>query len=252
MTKYLTLLVFLLPILSCVSCSDIPPAKEVFYLKEVNGLSGAKEIVYDFDGVLACDSSFMDDCVFCRQQQVGNSDVFYAVLPETNYVGLYNEGLGIRLFQYQQYLPTGIETSANPMVAFGEIRKQKFKAVCGELRLSLKGHDTVTALRFTDNDTLDRLWGDFVVRNVGEENQQIFALASSNGNNEVWLDCHKGVALSEDTAKVFKVMLPPGAFYRGFSMDAFCGDSLSYHIGTKNDCSIGRGKIISMPEITIP
>lgn len=242
----------LLPLLFCVSCIENAPSKDVFYLNDESAEGHGKRVVYDFDGELASDSALWENYAFCRQQQLNESDVYYAVFPESNYVDLYNGGLGVRLFQHQQYLPSGIETLANPMVAFGKIKKQKFMAVCGELRLSLKGHDTVTALRFTDNDTLDRLWGDFIVQNVGTEGQQIFALASSNGNNEVWLDCYEGVVLSEDTTTIFKVMLPPGAFYRGFTMDAFCGDSLFCHIGTENDCSIGRGKIISMPEITIP
>ena len=237
--------------LFCISCGKIPSAKDVFYLYDNSAEGQRNHIVYDFDGVLANDSALREDYVFCRQQKL-KGNVYYAVFPETNYVGICNGELEIRLFQHQQYMPSGIETSAKPLVALGEIKEQIFSHTCGSLQVSLRGRDTIMALRFTDNDTLDRLWGDYVVRNVGNEDQQLLALASSEGSNEVWLDCEEGVVLSDDTATTFTIMVPPGAFYRGFAMDVFSGDSLLYHIATENNCKISRGKMLRMPEIAIP
>lgn len=245
------LFAFLLSMLLCASCSDSPTMKEVFCLENdtVNDQRG--RVVHDFDGKLANDSAFSDGYAFCRQQQLKDSDFYYAVFPESNYVGLLNGELVIRLFQHQQYIPSDIEASAKPSVALGKIKKQKFNTVCGGIQVLLKGHGTVTALRFTDNDTIDRLWGNYVVRRIGEENQQLLALPSSEGNNEVWLDCAEGVVLSDDTAKFFTVMLPEGAFYRGFAMDVFGIDSLLYHVATEKDCKISRGKLLRMPELVI-
>lgn len=246
------LVALLLPIFYCASCNESPNMKKILYV-DIDSVGNQKRrIEFDFNGELANDSSFSRDYVFCRQQQCKDLDIYYAVFPESNYVGLNRGELEIRLFQHQKYKPSGIDVSASPLVALGRIRKQKFSGVCGGLQISLKGHGTVTALRFTDNDSLDKLWGNYVVRHLGEENQQLFALSSSDGDNEVWLDSPDGITLSEDTAKAFTVMLPAGAFYRGFALDVFGCDSLLYHIATESNCKIRRGKTIKMPEIIIP
>lgn len=244
-------LALLLPLLFCVSCNENPNMKKFFYPENDSADVRNDYLVFDFDGELANDSTLSQGYVFCRQQQL-KDDIYYAVFPEANYVGLLDGELKISLFQHQQYKPSGIDASARPMVALDRIRDQKFSNVCGALVVSLKGHEMVTALRFADNDTLDRLWGNFVVRYVGREDQYLLALLSSEGNNEVWLDCPDGVTLSDDTATTFTIMLPEGAFYRGFSMDVFCGDSLLHHVATDNDCSIKRGFVLKMPEIAIP
>ena len=248
MMRKVFLVALLLPMLLCISCSDIPTMKEVFYYEND---SAAVHIINDFTGELANDSLLSPDCIVCRQQQL-KDDIYYAVSPEANFVGLYEGELAIKLFQHQHYLSTGIEASAMPRVALGPIGFQRFSYVGGGLQVCLSGHDTVTALRFTDNDTLDRVWGNYVVRRIGEKQQQLLAMPSEEGGNEVWLDCPEGVALSNDTATTFTIMLPVGAFYRGFAMDVFSGDSLLYHIATENNCKISRGKILRMPEIAIP
>ena len=244
-------LALLLPLLFCVSCSEKAPSKDVFYLNNDSAGGHGKQVVYDFNGELASDSALWEDYAFCRQQQAEGSDCYFAVFPEENYVGFCNGNPTIRLFQHQQYLPTGIGLPACPKVAFGKLKEQEFSNVCGGLQVLLKGNATVTALRFTDNDTIDRLWGNYAVRHIGMEDQQLLALSSSEGNNEVWLDCPEGVALSNDTAKAFTVMLPSGAFYRGFAMDVFCGDSVLYHIATEKCNTIVRGKMHRMSELVI-
>ena len=243
--------VLLLTILTLLSCSEKTPSKDVFYLNSDSAGGHGNHVFYDFDGTLAQDSSLSQEYVFCRRQQVEGSDYYFAVFPEENFVGFCCGDLAIRLFQHQQYLPSGIDLSARPKVAFGKRRLKKFSGVCGSFQVLLKGNATVTALRFTDNDSSDRLWGNYVVRHIGMEDQQLLALSSSEGNNEVWLDCPEGVALSNDTAKCFTVMLPPGAFYRGFAMDVFCGDSLLCHVATEKCCMIIRGKIRRMSEFVI-
>lgn len=252
MMKKMLLVAFLLPILFGVSCSEKAPMKEVFYMENDSIGYLCDSILFDFNGEVAKDSSFSQGYVFCLQQQLEGTDAFYAVFPETNYEGLYNGELVIKLFQHQRYLPSDFEASAKPFVAFGQIRNQKFRCVCGGLQVLLKGHATVTALRFTDNDTIDRLWGNYVVRNIGKENQQLLAVPSSDGDNEIWLDCPEGVMLSEDTAKAFTVMLPPGAMYRGFTMDVYCKDSLLYHAVAEMNCRIKHDTIFRMHEIVIP
>lgn len=241
----------LLAVLMLLSCSEKAPSKDVLYLN--NNLVGENEkhVICDFDGMLAHDSLFSQEYAFCRQQQVEDSDCYFAVFPKENYVGVYDEILAIRLFQHQQYLPSGVDLPAHPAVAYGRLRQQKFISVCGSLQVLLKGDATVTALRLTDNDSIDRLWGNYDVYNIGTEDQELLAQAESEGNNEVWLDCPEGVALSNDTAKVFTVMLPPGALYRGFSMDVFCGDSVLCHVATEKCNTIVRGKIHKMSEIVI-
>ena len=251
MLKKLFSVTLLLTNLMLLSCSEKAPSKDVFYLNNDSAGGHGKQVVFDFDGMLARDSSFSQEYAFCRQQKVEGSDYYFAVMPEENYVGFCNGNPTIRLFQHQQYLPSGIDLPARPTVACGKLREQKFSSVCGGLQVLLKGNATVTALRFTDNDTIDRLWGNYVVRHIGKEDQQLLALSSSEGNNEVWLDCPEGVALSNDTAKLFTVMLPPGAFYRGFAMDVFCGDSVLYHVATESDNTIVRGKMRRMSEIVI-
>ena len=251
MLKKLFPVTLLLTILTLHSCSEKAPLKDVFYLNNESAEGHGKRVVFDFDGTLAQDSSFSQEYAFCRQQQVEGSKCYFAVMPEENYVGFCNGNPAIRLFQHQQYLPSGIDLPARPKVAFGEFSQQEFCNVCGGLQVLLKGDATVTALRFTDNDSIDRLWGNYVVRHIGMEDQQLLALSSSEGNNEVWLDCSEGVALSNDTAKAFTVMLPSGAFYRGFSMDVFCGDSVLYHVVTESDNTIVRGKMRRMSELVI-
>lgn len=206
---------------------------------------------YDLNGELAEKGFQMENVVLCREQHDEGTDCYYAVFPEENYVDLHDYGLEIRLPQYQCH-GRGIITAAyNPLVSYGVIREQRHRHVNGGMEVRLRGNARITAIRFTDNDTLNRLWGNFVVRRVGSEKQCLLSPPWSDGNNEIWLNYPDGVLLSPDSTSLFSVMLPPGAFYRGFSMDVFCGDSLLYHVATEKDCTIRRNVVMKMPVMEI-
>lgn len=232
-----------------VACNESSPYYGVFHYP--SKAADAKIKLYDFNGEISAKGVRVENAVLCRQQESQYEDVYYAVFPGGNYVGLHDGELEIRLPQHQRYLPCGVDDACNPKVAFEKIKRQKYKHVNGGIRFGLKGDAFVTALRFADNDTLDRLWGNFVVRNPGSESQQVFALSSDEGDNMVWLDCGEGLQLSPDTATVFSVMLPPGAFYRGFSMDVFSGDSLLYHAESECPNAIIGDCIIQMPTLNV-
>ncbi len=207
--------------------------------------------MHDFNGEMTECPDMMKDSSFCYQHQVEGSDYYFAVYPKESYVGVRNGELEIRLLQHQAYSQES-EPKYNPEVAFERLSQQEFKHVNGLMKVGLTGNAMVTALRFSDNDTLARLWGNFIVRHPGTDDQQILALSSSEGNNEVWVDCLNGVRLSSDSSTYFVVALPPGAFYRGFALDVFNGDSLLFHIVTKEENSIQRAKMLPMPTIKIP
>lgn len=246
-------ILWILPFLSVflASCGGASIDKVFFAQTDSLSVSG-KSILYDFNGEISAKGPVPDGFVLCRQQQLENTDCCFAVLPEDNYVGIRSGELEIRLLQHQVFQDKENNLSCNPMVYFGKPRQQKLQHVNGGLAIDMKGNAVVTALRFADNDTLDRLWGNFIVRQIGTENQRLLALSSSEGDNTVWIDCPLGVQLSPDNITSFVAMLPPGAFYRGFSLDVFSGDSLIYHIATEHALSIERGKTIRMPAIEIP
>lgn len=245
--------ILILSVLLFSSCKEGSPNYDEFHYDEVSGVT--KEIgcpiLHCFNGERLGFDSVPEGFAVCRQQQFGDTKAYYAVFPEENYVGLQDGELVIRLFQHQRRYPAYETYRSAPAVAFGWIKHQKLTRVNGGVRVLLKGKAKVTALRFTDNDTLNMLWGNFVVHHPGKDNQQLEALAHSEGGNVVWIDCREGVQLSPDTATEFDVMLPPGAFHRGFSMDVFSGDSIVFQITSQKPKHIRPGKLQKMPAIDI-
>lgn len=233
------------------SCGDGSSGEDVFHYAENTKMVNDKLMIYDYNGEISEERGVDSGIVLCLQQNIAGTNLFCAVLPEENYVATHGCDVEIRLFQHQMFAYGNMDSRYNPQVAFGRKDQQKLKYVNGGLRVGLVGDAFVTALRFTDNDTLDKIWGNYIIKDIGTENQQIFALSTSEGDNVVWTDCPEGVQLSPDSATYFTVKVPPGAFYRGFALDVFSGDSLISHLSTNDNVNLHAGKILVMPVVEI-
>lgn len=245
----LMLLPFLLLFLA--SCQENSSLHDVFHYAEETKMVNGNLMVYDYNGVISENGGIDSGFVLCRQQNIAGTNLFCAVLPEESYVAMHGCDVEIKLLQHQRYDSADADPRYNPQVAFGRKEQQKLKYVNGGVKVGLLGDALVTALRFTDNDTLNKIWGNYIIRDIGTEDQRIYALSSSIGDNIVWCDCPDGVHLSHDNAVYFTVKVPPGAFYKGFCLDVFSGDSLISHLSTKKSVPITPGKILQIPAVEI-
>lgn len=238
-------------LLFLTSCGESPSCEDVFHYAEDTKMVNGNLMIYDYNGEIFEERGADSGIVLCRQQNIAGTNLYCAVLPEENYVAMHGCDVEIRLFQHQEFAYGNMDSRYNPQVAFGRKDQQKLRYVNGGIRLGLVGDVLVTALRFTDNDTMNKIWGNYVVKNWGTDAERIFALSSSEGDNVLWLDCPEGVQLSPDSATDFTVKVPPGAFYRGFELDVFSGGSLISHLSTSDSVNVHFGKILLMPVVEI-
>ena len=234
-----------------VSCEDNSSLHDVFHCAEETKVVKGNLMIYDYDGEISEAGNVDSGFVLCRQQNIAGTDLFCAVFPDDNYVTMHGCDVEIKLFQHQIQTFGDMDPRYNPQVAFGTKKQQKLEFVNGGVKVGLLGDAKVSALRFVDNDTLDKLWGNYIIKDLGTENQKVFALSASEGDNVVLADCPDGVQLSRDSATYFTVKVPPGAFYRGFGLDVFCGDSLISHLSTEKNINLVSGKILLMPVVEI-
>lgn len=240
-------MIFLLLLLFLASCGENFSKHDMLHYAEDTKMVNGNLMIYDYNGEIFEARGADSGIVLCRQQNIAGTNLYCAVLPEENYVAMHGCDVEIRLYQHQIQTSSEMDSRYNPQVTFGRKDQQKLEYVNGGVRVGLLGDAFVTAVRFTDNDTLNKLWGNYLIKDMWTDSRRIFALSTSEGDNVVWADYPEGVQLSHDSATYFTVKVPPGAFYRGFGLDVFCGDSLISHLSTKESVTIESGKILLIP-----
>ena len=141
----------------------------------------------------------------------------------TSYLAIYpwdqagkadNGSISITLPQEQEYVADSFAPNSYPMIASGTAAGLAFRNLCSILKVSILGHQAVTALEFRPNDSAAMVSGPAMASLVDGMPQLTL---SADGNNSVVLNV-PGVLLSEDTATDFYLVLPPGTYKGGFTV----------------------------------
>jgi hypothetical protein len=157
---------------------------------------------------------------------------YLAFYPWSNAGKADKESISITLPQEQEYVADTFAPDSYPMIASGTAAGLSFRNLCSILRISMTGHQAVTALEFLPSDPAAVVSGPATARLVDGTPQLTM---SADGNNRVVLNV-PGVVLREDTATDFYLVLPPATYKGGFtvrvhtsggSMDKVCGEDFT-------------------------
>lgn len=160
----------------------------------------------------------------------------------------YNDGIiTLSLPEAQTYVAGTFADGVMPCVAYSNKTVFSFSHVYGVIKFSFKGEGTVDNIKITDKNN-KKLNGTFTVKPA----ESAIATYSTGGTTAVTLNCGtSGVALNTGTAKDFWIVVPAGAFDKGFEAIVVSKDGKLAKVGSKSGQTIVRGGILSMPELTI-
>lgn len=159
---------------------------------------------------------------------------------------------GISLPQTQEYVAGGFGNGTYPMVAVTqslEDHSLNFKNLLGAIQLQLKGDQTVRSISIAGNDQ-ESVWG-LISVTVYTDGTTPAAKAKNYGSVTRILDCGDGVALNEDTATDFMIVLPPVVFNKGFTVTVTDIQENTYTLKTTLPNAVLRSSVLRMPAVTL-
>lgn len=130
--------------------------------------------------------------------------------------GWKNNVLTLELPDVQLYKEGSFGEDAYPMVAYSTTNDLSFKNLCAVLKVSMTGESMVQSIRFVSHDDKMSVSGKGTVKmDYSAEPELVMA---EGGRNEVKLQCD-GVQLNKDIPTEFFIVIPPGTYKRGFSLE---------------------------------
>lgn len=166
-----------------------------------------------------------------------SAKAYYAFYPNIEGLKIESNAFVSSLPERQKYEKGNLAGSLFPMFGYGTTNSLKFKNLCGVLVLNLKGSVTVSSIIFSS--TLP-VTGDYSVSFTPDTPS---IKMSSAGPKSLTLDCGTGVALSQDAATVFYIVLPP-AVYPTFSVKVVASNGETM---TKNSKSLSIVRSLFTP-----
>ena len=130
--------------------------------------------------------------------------------------GLQGKVLNLNLPSVQSYKEGTFADGSFPMVAVSDSDELNFKNLCSVLRVSMTGEVAVKSIRFVANDGWMPVSGKATVRTDFVDEPEL--VMSDDGPNAVTLDCGY-VLLDLDKATEFFIVIPPGTYRGGFSIE---------------------------------
>ena len=126
-------------------------------------------------------------------------------------------------------------------------KKLKFRNVSGAIRLKVKGKQTITAVVIS-GEAGEIIAGKATVTAYADGSAPMVG-EFEDGSGSVTLNCGEGVQLSQSVATEFIIALPPTTFSQGFTVTLFSADGKTSEHSTDKSNTVGRSKILNMPEI---
>lgn len=161
--------------------------------------------------------------------------------------GLRGKELNLQLPETQTYVAGKFDKNAFPMVAVSSNTESlSFKNLGAVLCLSLTGSATVSSIRLVASDASKRLSG---AARVKTDFSGAPALEmQSEAKAAVTLTCKSGVALSETAPVKFYVVLPPGSYRGGFSLEVTTYTG-TVTLSLEEDIILERSRVVSTPTL---
>ena len=130
--------------------------------------------------------------------------------------GFQDHVLNLNLPAVQPYKEGTFAEGAFPMVAVSSSDELDFKNLCAVLKVSMTGEAAVKSIRFVAHDSWMPVSGKASVRTDFRQEPEL--VLAEDGPNEVTLDCEY-VPLNPSTATDFFIVIPPGTYRGGFSVE---------------------------------
>ena len=165
---------------------------------------------------------------------------YVALYPYADRVneGLKGNALSLVLPSEQSYAPGSFGEGAFPMLAVGGEDGLAFKNLCSVLRISVTGDKVVRAVHFVAHDGQMYVSGPATVRTDYAAVPEL--VMSDGGSPRVTVKC-PGVQLKEDEPVDFFIVIPPGTYKEGFSVEVetFSG---TFTREVSSDITFGRSQ----------
>lgn len=175
-------------------------------------------------------------------------ETWFAVYPESVFPTINDGKMSFVLPSMQDYEAGSFKDRS--YVTAGVLKDDQilFRSLLGVLQLSLKGNQHVLSISVKDNAGAS-LWGDASVELAQFDSEDCSATVSGGGPT-LKLDCGKGVALQNEQATDFYLVVPVGAFSKGFKVEINTTEGV-FARTTSKDNTIARGDIKEMPAFTL-
>jgi len=165
---------------------------------------------------------------------------YVALYPYADRVkeGLQGNTLSLVLPSEQSYAPGSFGEGDFPMLAVGGAEDLAFKNLCSVLRISVTGDKAVRAVHFTAHDDKMSVCGPATVRTDYSSVPEL--VMSKGGSPRVSVKC-PGVQLKEDEPVDFFIVIPPGTYKGGFTVEVetFSG---TFTREVNSDITFGRSQ----------
>ena len=165
---------------------------------------------------------------------------YVALYPYSDRVneGLQGNALSLMLPSEQSYAPGSFGEGAFPMLAVGGEDDLAFKNLCSVLKISVTGDKVVRAVHFVTHDGHLSVSGPATVRTDYDTVPEL--VMSEGGSSRVTVKC-PGVQLKEDEPLDFFIVIPPGTYKGGFSVEVetFSG---TFTREVNSDITFGRSQ----------
>jgi hypothetical protein len=140
----------------------------------------------------------------------------YVALYPYSYADGYSGGtLRLTLPDTQTYVHDSFGEGFYPMIAVSQDRNLHFKNLCGIIKLSLTGTQSITSIVFKSDASSNKVSGSATLSLDDYSEPQL--VMDSDASDEVTLDC-KGVLLNKTTATDFNIVVPTQAYLGGFTL----------------------------------
>lgn len=124
----------------------------------------------------------------------------------------------------------------------------RFRNVSGAIRFRISGDAVVKSILFQGNSD-EILSGNATVYAYRNDVYAPSVTMAPDADKAVLLDCGRGVTLKKDYPADFILSLPPTTFKNGFTVIICDITGKTIEKRTENNLSVGRSKILNMPEI---
>lgn len=142
---------------------------------------------------------------------------FIGFYPSSAIEGLSGNTLTIQIPQEQEYVAGTFAQGLFPMIAVGSPSNLPFKNLCAILKVSMTGEEQVNSITFKPADASKVVSGKATVQtNYGSGGPQL--VMTAGGSKTITLNCG-AVQLNSTTPTDFFLVIPPGTYTGGFSLD---------------------------------
>ena len=139
----------------------------------------------------------------------------------------------------QSYVEGTFASGSFPMTAVSSSNNLRFRNVCSVLRISMKGHNTVTRIVFRSNDLSVKVRGRATV-SLSDPDNPVLQLSSDSCDSLVLSVPDVKLKESEDTH--FFLVLPPQTYKGGFSVRVYSGERYMDKVIT-SDFTMKRSRV---------